>query len=538
MTKPTRKLSVVAFATMLLAGYLTTALGHEVNIACPTAFGNAPDASGLIAYYPFDRNAADASGNGLNALKVNAVLAQGKVGQGYYFNGKGSYIRLPIDITPTVYPQITLTAWIKPKSTKGARYVFNQGDHGNRSLFISNGKVNASTGRGLIGKNKHAVFADRWIFVALTYDQRAGTVTLLSDVYISAAKGTLPETPRPTILLGAKAPGNSGFVGVIDEVRIYNRVLTTAQLAGVKKRSSSTAVAARPGKSKQVTKGQAKDACRDVTCPAGQVCAGGGCFDGPPQGASSKQITKGQVKDACRDVTCPAGQVCAGGGCFDSLPQGASSKQITKGQVKPGKSKQIPKGQAKSGKSKQIPIGQIKSGKSLQIPGEQSARASTAGKELAQAAAAVAQERATNTFSLGGEQQEFPEASCGSGLPIPAGMAGMAGMVGAGLEGALVIKAGPHDETVVTLIHIPGPGITRVEYWEYWESDSAHYRDQWNSKPDDIEYSVDGNNIVTASGTMQFTGRWRRDPQNKWVKVTGSASLRGDQPFTFSATCN
>jgi len=235
-----RILLVLVSAVILLTGYLTTAYGHEVSLSCPVEFGPIPDESGLIAYYPLDGNTADVSGNGQDAIEINAVTpAEGKVGQGYHFNGKDSFVRLPVDITPTVYPQITVTAWIKPEAVNGTRYVINQGDHGNRNLFISNGVVTASSSSGLIGQRRHAAFANRWIFVALTYDQEAGTATLLSGSYLSAAEAKMPEMPRPSVLLGAKAPGNSGFVGTIDEVRIYNRALTVSELAGLKTESQT-----------------------------------------------------------------------------------------------------------------------------------------------------------------------------------------------------------------------------------------------------------------------------------------------------------
>ncbi len=194
MAKLTRIPCVATVAAVLLLGYVPAAFGHEVSLSCPTAFGPVPDASGLIAYYPLDGNTADVSGNGMDAIEVNAANpAEGKVGQGYHFNGKDSYIRLPLDISPFVYSQITITAWIKPEALNGARYVFNQGDHGNRNLFISNGKVSA--GKALVGNPKHTIYADRWTFVALSYDQATGTAVLLSGSTISTLdKVVIPES--------------------------------------------------------------------------------------------------------------------------------------------------------------------------------------------------------------------------------------------------------------------------------------------------------------------------------------------------------
>jgi len=361
MAKLTRIPCVATVAAVLLLGYVPAAFGHEVSLSCPTAFGPVPDASGLIAYYPLDGNTADVSGNGMDAIEVNAANpAEGKVGQGYHFNGKDSYIRLPVDISPFAYSQITITAWIKPEALNGARYVFNQGDHGNRNLFISNGKVSA--GKALVGNPKHTIYADRWTFVALSYDQATGTAVLLSGSTISTLdKVVIPEQPRPSVLLGAKAPGNSGFAGVIDEVRIYNRALTTTELAGLSRAGSGTTVAGsispnqlpgdqfgggiptqrsapqgintpsistsnpfgddaqsigptgQPGNGDSSQPGiLSENMCATIECPLDYICVDGTCYDDP-----NGPKTSVNAENACADVNCPNGQICLNGGCFD-----------------------------------------------------------------------------------------------------------------------------------------------------------------------------------------------------------------------------
>jgi Concanavalin A-like lectin/glucanases superfamily len=356
MLRPSSKPSIVTLSTILLSAYLPAAFGHEVSLSCPAAFGTVPDAAGLIAYYPLDGNTNDASGNGMDAIEVVAARpADGKIGQGYYFNGKDSYIRLPLDISPYAYSQITLTAWIKAEEVKQPRYVINQGDNGNRSLFVYNGAVSA--GRALIGNRKHTIYPNRWMFVALNYDQATNTAVLLSGGNFSALdKVGIPEQPIPSVLLGAKAPGNSVFAGVIDEVRIYDRALSTAELAALKSDSSPASVAVsnqpnqlpaldgsnkvQPGQSANddpaaplfdtsspsiftsaPLEAQSADFCSDVTCPAGQSCFDGGCFD------SMSPTLSQDVAAACANVTCPSGQACVDGGCFDNAPDvfGASA---------------------------------------------------------------------------------------------------------------------------------------------------------------------------------------------------------------------
>jgi hypothetical protein len=117
-------------------------------------------------------------------------------------------------------------------------------------------------------------------------------------------------------------------------------------------------------------------------------------------------------------------------------------------------------------------------------------------------------------FSFGGEQLEFLIGMCR-------------------ITPGIVIIQGKNGESVLDLLH---DGRPKVNYQHHFERDGVRFWDQWDSKRDDIEYSVDGS-TVTASGTMGNTNRWREGTNDGWENVTGS-DAHGDQPFTFSVTCN
>jgi hypothetical protein len=54
----------------------------------------AQSTSGLVAYYPFDGNANDFSGNGRNGTEYNGITyAPGIKGQAANFNGTNAYIK-------------------------------------------------------------------------------------------------------------------------------------------------------------------------------------------------------------------------------------------------------------------------------------------------------------------------------------------------------------------------------------------------------------------------------------------------------------
>ena len=74
-------------------------------------------AKGLVAYYPFNGNANDASGNGNNPTFNNATLTSdyyGTPNSAYLFNGVDNYIRIPNSNSLNPGNQISLCVWVKP----------------------------------------------------------------------------------------------------------------------------------------------------------------------------------------------------------------------------------------------------------------------------------------------------------------------------------------------------------------------------------------------------------------------------------------
>src|SRR6516165_8324057 len=72
--------------------------------------------NGLVAYYPFNGNANDASGKGNNGNPGTAQLAPDRFGiaqSAYYFKGTNSFITFPTTPTTSV-DNISMSCWLKP----------------------------------------------------------------------------------------------------------------------------------------------------------------------------------------------------------------------------------------------------------------------------------------------------------------------------------------------------------------------------------------------------------------------------------------
>src|ERR1019366_3185308 len=99
---------------------LVVGLGLAVNGYSQSFLTN-----GLVAYYPFNGNANDASGNGNNGTVYGAILTTDRFGNSnsaYSFDGASSYIEVPSNASLLFSNQLTISAWIKWVSFPGSQF--------------------------------------------------------------------------------------------------------------------------------------------------------------------------------------------------------------------------------------------------------------------------------------------------------------------------------------------------------------------------------------------------------------------------------
>ncbi len=199
-----------------------------------------PARAQLVAYLPLDRNALDASGQG-HSTTVNGAepTTAGYRGGAYTFNGSSSFIEIStLDLNPSVYPQLTMGAWVRPTDTSPIRQIISHDNSGfDRSLGLdSRGGVNgwsAFVGSGVLG-GESAVVGD-WVFVAVTYDQAASTATLfVNDRSYTLAGSAALGTGWTYTRIGMNPSFGEYFSGTIDEVFFFSAALTPAQLAVIR----------------------------------------------------------------------------------------------------------------------------------------------------------------------------------------------------------------------------------------------------------------------------------------------------------------
>jgi len=223
-----------------------------VLIATPTTFADLTD--GLAAYWKFDEGqdniANDSIGENPGIIYGASWTTAGAVGAALEFDGVGDYVAIPNNSSQQMtMNQITLSALIKLNADVGntqARIICKQalvphndlawgleifgtaygGSTGNQLNFHDS---DGSTWYNSLSPTHLNLF--QWYHVAVT--DNAGLITMYVDGQEDYSSGSglgIPSAIDAPIHIGVTNPSNRYFFnGTIDEVRIYNRVETSAK---------------------------------------------------------------------------------------------------------------------------------------------------------------------------------------------------------------------------------------------------------------------------------------------------------------------
>jgi Concanavalin A-like lectin/glucanases superfamily len=139
----------------------------------------------------------------------------------------------------------SVSAWVNPAVTKQIGYgriletQYNSGlylgvnSSGTKYKFIVNGGAGSTGGCGLsYGCAEGGTVAAGWHLVTATFDGSTATLYLDGTV-VATDKFTAPSATNFPLYVGRYYAGGGGWSGVIDDVRLYNRALTAAEVASI-----------------------------------------------------------------------------------------------------------------------------------------------------------------------------------------------------------------------------------------------------------------------------------------------------------------
>ncbi|MHC4534074.1 MAG: LamG-like jellyroll fold domain-containing protein [Planctomycetota bacterium] len=191
---------------------------------------------GLVAWYRFDGDALDSSGNDIHGTEMgNPTYEAGVFGQAISLDGDGDYVDCGLDPKLDITEFLTFTYWIKVvEFDKEWNTVLARGDDSWRSSRAGmNNFMEAAVG-GTAGNYTYGVTPvddGEWHHVGWVYD---GTMNYLYvDGEIDATEensGQITVSSYPLYIGTNSQHVDRTWTGLIDDVQIYNRPLTQDEI--------------------------------------------------------------------------------------------------------------------------------------------------------------------------------------------------------------------------------------------------------------------------------------------------------------------
>jgi Concanavalin A-like lectin/glucanases superfamily len=247
-------------ARMVMAGALVCGGIVQLGFAPPAP--SAPTPSGLVGRWSAEGNANDATGRHNGTLSGGATFAPGKVGQAFSFDPASGTVIVPDSTALRLSDQLTIVAWIKTRNTDSDQAIVSKvgGVTGN------NGYQFAVSGSTLIGQfntrgegwpsarvtSGEIIKPGVWYHVAWTYDQSAMVLYVNG---VAAAKEVIGPQTITASSSDLRISGDDNehvyFDGLIDEVSLYDRALSSAEIETLYGGSGAGTGRATPGKARE-----------------------------------------------------------------------------------------------------------------------------------------------------------------------------------------------------------------------------------------------------------------------------------------------
>lgn len=225
-------------------------------------------ASGLAAYYPFNGNANDVSGNGNNGVNSNSVLTTDRLGNSnsaYDFNFNG--LSWDAGLHQEIYipynnsfnsASLTVSMWVYPRSyyfsgipgndkvsalIRRYQYTYNNPNGGTWAMDMSNNTITCSilSASTNINQNLLSVSSNiqlnQWYHIIFTYDN-SYLKLYLNGILVSQTPSTIQINTlgNSGISIGDSNQANGYWYesdAIIDDIGLWNRVLTQDEITNL-----------------------------------------------------------------------------------------------------------------------------------------------------------------------------------------------------------------------------------------------------------------------------------------------------------------
>jgi len=190
----------------------------------------------LVAWYRFDGNALDSSGNEIHGTEMgDPTYEPGVFGQAINLDGDGDYVDCGLDPKLDITEFLTFTYWIKVVAfDKEWNTVISRGDDSWRSSRADfNNFMEAAVG-GTAGNYLYSVTPvddGQWHHIGWVYDGTMSYIYVDGEVDATEENsGQITVSSYPLYIGDNSQATGRYWTGLIDDVQIYNRPLTQDEI--------------------------------------------------------------------------------------------------------------------------------------------------------------------------------------------------------------------------------------------------------------------------------------------------------------------
>ncbi len=203
--------------------------------------------TGLVGHWLLDESsgtsAADASGNGNHGTLYNMNPASdwvpGQIDGSLDFDGYNDYVEVPL--AANAVTNLSFIVWFNSDdgASVGNNYVAQRfisqprtGTYSRIALGINNGKIAAYwyDGSYTVSDGSTTLSSGTWYHAALTYDGATIRIFLNGSEDGSFSESSLSAPSSNLFQIGQQISGERRYDGQLDDVRIYDRALSTSEV--------------------------------------------------------------------------------------------------------------------------------------------------------------------------------------------------------------------------------------------------------------------------------------------------------------------
>ena len=219
----------------------TWTYGPVFNVSSGSAC--TPPPANMVSWWPGDGNANDIQGSNNGALQNGATFGTGKVGQAFSFDGMDDFVDVQPNSNLDLRGALSIDAWVNPSNLSGDRGIVEKtvggGVNTQYSLYLQGGSVVFRLIK--VPGVQHATLVsdslvplNAWTHIAATWD--GATMKMFVNGVQQSRMFDLTGTingGEGSTLIGKQGSNINHFEGLIDELEIFNRALSSQEVSAI-----------------------------------------------------------------------------------------------------------------------------------------------------------------------------------------------------------------------------------------------------------------------------------------------------------------